>query len=203
MGKKTPAPLPPHPSLDRSIAFILRTAKRKPVSVRFLMKVLSGKGRYLMLIFLSLPFCQPIPLPGLSTLFGLLIMLFGISILFRKHVWLPQKLLNRRVSHDLIEKIASKALWIVKKLKPFVHQRLTWLTTHSSLRILNGILISLLGLFLAIPLPIPLTNLIPGWIIFLMALGLLEDDGVLILISYIPLMATFWLLIYIAIFHRA
>lgn len=173
-----------HPPLERSIAFVLKSAKQKPISIQFLLKTLSGKGRYLILFLLSLPFCQPIPLPGISTIFGLFVAVFGVSIILGRHVWLPQKILKKTVSHKLIEKITTKALWIVKKIKPFVHQRLTLLIYQPIFRILNGLTIVLLGLFLAIPLPIPFTNLIPGWVILLMALGLLEDDGLLILMGY-------------------
>lgn len=190
---------PAHPPLEKSIASVLSAAKKKPITIKFLLKTLSGKGRYLLLVFLSLPFCQPIPLPGLSTLFGLAIALFGISILLGRHVWLPEKALHRTVSHSLIDKIASKALWIVKKIKPFVHQRIPLLIYHPAFRILNGLTIISLGLFLALPLPIPLTNIIPGWIIFLIALGLLEDDGLLILLGYIVLIITLLLITFLII----
>jgi hypothetical protein len=199
MKKKT-IPTSSHPSLEQSIALVLKRAKNKPMTIEFLIKTLSGKGRYLILILLSLPFCQPIPLPGLSTIFGILIAFFGVSIMVGKHLLLFSAISKRKVSPKIIEKIASKALWLVNKIKPMLHQRLTFVVYQPAFRILNGIVITLLGLFLALPLPIPFTNLIPGFVIFLMALGLLEDDGLLILIAYSLLTTVILLILYLFVF---
>lgn len=186
-------------SLEQSIKHLLKKAHQQPISFKFLFETLSGKGRYLILLLLSLPFCQPIPLPGLSTIFGILIALIGISITMGRHVILPKAFLKRKVSHKAIESIAKKALWLVKKIKPLLHRRLELFVYQPAFRILNGVLIIFLGLFLALPIPIPLTNLIPGWIIFIMALGLLEDDGLMILIAYSILFLVFLLLFYFII----
>jgi hypothetical protein len=48
----------------------------------------------------------------------------------------------------------------------------------------NGAMLAALGIFLALPLPIPLTNVITAWAIFLISLGILEDDGLFIFLGY-------------------
>ena len=53
------------------------------------------------------------------------------------------------------------------------------------MHIINCLAICILGIFLALPLPIPLSNLTAAWSIFLIALGILEDDGVFVLIGYL------------------
>jgi len=47
--------------------------------------------------------------------------------------------------------------------------------------------IAIAALLLALPLPIPFTNMIPGWAIFLIALGLMERDGLFILAGHLVL----------------
>jgi hypothetical protein len=42
-----------------------------------------------LVIILVLPFCQPIPLPGFSTPFGIALMIFGFRIALRQRPWLP------------------------------------------------------------------------------------------------------------------
>jgi hypothetical protein len=42
----------------------------------------------------------------------------------------------------------------------------------------------LLGLILALPLPIPFTNLTAGWAMFCISLGTLEKDGLFVFIGY-------------------
>ena len=165
---------------------MLEKSRRSPsLSIKEILEVLSGKGRSLILIFLSLPFCQPIQIPGLSTPFGIVIAFLGLRIAFGKHIWLPKRILLKTISSTTIQKTAQKSLQIMKKIRRFIRPRLNWLCTHRTMQILNGLLIFLLGIFLALPLPIPLTNLAAGWSIFLVSLGLLEDDGIFVLIGYL------------------
>src|SRR5207245_1066199 len=112
----------------------------------------------------------PIQIPGLSTPFGILIAFIGLRIAFGKRAWLPKKILLKRVSSKKIQKITLKSLKLMNKTKRFVHPRLEWLCDdHAAIKIGNGLLIFLLGIFLALPLPIPLTNLAASWSIFLIS----------------------------------
>jgi hypothetical protein len=44
---------------------------------------------------------------------------------------------------------------------------------------------------LALPLPIPFSNTFPAWAIFFHTLGQLEEDGALIIVSYIQTLLCF------------
>lgn len=170
-------------SLEQSMLLLQREAKHD-LSIAEILHILSGKGRLLILLFLSLPFCQPIQIPGLSMPFGFAIALIGLRAAFGKGVWLPQKLLLKKVPSHTIEKVTDKALTLTRKIKPWIHPRLDWLCHFPFMEKANGLIIFILGFFLAMPLPIPLSNLTAAWSIFLIALGILEDDGVFVLIGY-------------------
>lgn len=159
-------------------------AKNKQISIKEILRVLSGKGRPLILILLSLPFCQPIQIPGMSIPFGLAIAFIGLRMIFGKKMWLPKQLLSKTISNHTLEKITDKTLIIVRKIKRWIHPRLFWVCHSSFMEIMNGLIICLLGFLLALPLPIPLSNLVAAWSIFLLALGILEDDGLFVLIGY-------------------
>lgn len=163
--------------------------------------ILSGKGRSLIIIFLSLPFCQPIQIPGLSTPFGIVIAFIGLRMAFGKRVWLPKRVLLKTISSTIIQKITKKSLRLINKMKHFIHPRLNWLCEHRAMKIINGLLIFFLGLFLAFPLPVPLTNLAAGWSIFLVSLGLLESDGIFVIAGYLVSLITiaFFILILFSI----
>lgn len=179
-----------HETLENSLNTLIETIGNKPVTIETILKILSGKGRSLILIFLSLPFCQPIQIPGLSTPFGLLIAFLGLRIAFGKNVWLPKFLLSKEISSTTIHKIAKGALKLIKKVRHLIHPRLDWVCNSPIMLIINGLTIFLLGIFLALPLPIPLTNLVSAWGIFLIALGLLEDDGLLVSLGYLTALVT-------------
>lgn len=184
--------------LKEDLDILLEKSRRSPaLSIEEILETLSGKGRSLILIFLSLPFCQPIQIPGLSTPFGIVIAFIGLRMAFGKQIWLPKKILLKTISSTTIQKITQKSLQVINKMKRFMHPRLIFLCDHGTMKMVNGLVIVLLGIFLALPLPIPLTNLAAGWSIFLVSLGLLENDGVFVMIGYFALLLTIIFFIFI------
>lgn len=172
-------------SLEEEILLLQQEGKDKLLSFAKILQLLSGKGRPLILILLSLPFCQPIQIPGLSTPFGLAVAFIGLRMIFGKKIWLPRKLLEKNVPNDILTRITDKALKLIRKTKPWVHPRFLWLCHSTFSEIANGLIIITLGIFLALPLPLPLSNLTSAWSILLISLGILEDDGLLVLIGYL------------------
>lgn len=172
-----------HPLHERLMALVL-LGEKKSVSIKEILHTLGGKGKEILLIFLSLPFCQPVQIPGTSTPFGLVIALIGIAITFkRKQLWLPKFLHEKKLKGSTVKTIAEKSLRLVSKTIKWIHPRMK-VMTRSHMMIFNGLIIIILGLLLALPLPIPLTNIVAAWGIFLMSLGLLEEDGLFVAISY-------------------
>ena len=161
-----------------------KSQKQATFSIEEILGILSGNGRILFLIFLSLPFCLPLQIPGLSIPFGLSVAFIGFRMAFAKRIWLPKKVLFKTVPSATVQQISQKFLKILTKIERLTRPRLRWLSKHKIMHICNGFLFVLLGIVLALPLPVPLTNLLAGWAIFLLSIGLLEDDGIFILIGY-------------------
>lgn len=182
-------------SLEEELLLLKEEGKDSPLAISKILKLLSGKGRALILVFLSLPFCQPIQIPGLSTPFGLAIAFLGLRLAFGKKVWLPKSLLEKKVPVETLQKTADMALGLVRKVRPWIHPRISWLCYSFA----NGLIISALGIFLALPLPIPLSNLASAWSILLISLGILEDDGLFVLIGYVTSVMTFILFLFIVL----
>jgi hypothetical protein len=59
------------------------------------------------------------------------------------------------------------------------------LTGTAVLKQLHAIVILVSALILLLPLPIPFSNVLPAWAIFLMACGLLERDGLFVFLGYV------------------
>lgn len=171
--------------LKKACVILLEKSQRQStISMGEILEILSGKGRLLILIFLSLPFCQPLQLPGLSMPFGLSVAFIGFRMAFSRRIWLPKRVLLKTIPAATVQKFSQKCLKLIKRIARWSHPRIRWLCKHRVSDIFNGLLIGLLGVFLAFPLPIPFTNLIAGWSIFLLSFGLLEEDGVFILGGY-------------------
>ncbi len=186
-------------TLEKSILNLQKEAEAAPLSIKDILHILAGRGRPLILIVLCFPFCLPLQIPGLSTPFGLAIAFIGLRMSFGKEMWLPKTLLAKKIKKSTLKKITEKILSILKKMRRWIRPRLDWLCHSSVMHILNGIIIFLLGIVLALPLPIPLSNLVAAWSIFFIALGILEDDGVFVLIGYLITLLTAVFLFLIAV----
>jgi hypothetical protein len=172
-------------TLEEDILILRQEMQQGPLSIAEILLILSGKGRPLILMLFSLPFCLPIQMPGLSIFFGLIIALIGFRMLLGKGMWLPQWISSKSVAAHTLDKIIDNALWIIRKMKPWIHPRLIWICQSRAMEKMHGLMICILGLLLALPLPIPLSNLTAAWSTFLIALGILEDDGASVLAGYL------------------
>lgn len=169
------------------IAFdsILASSAGQPISMRQICKLLANKGYAVILVILSFPVCFPITMPGICEPIGLIMAFLGLRIAFRKDMWWPEWILAKQVPYNWLKTVIEKARVVFKALQKVMRPRLSFLVTNPILQQFHGLLICVLSLLLALPLPIPLTNTFAALPIFFLALGLLEDDGAVIIVSYI------------------
>jgi len=186
-------------TLEERILLLKQAAQSSPLPLKEIFRILSEKGRLLILILLSLPFCQPIQIPGLSIPFGLMIAFVGLRVAFGKHVWLPQRILSKKIASATLIKIVDRSLWLMKKMKRWTRPRLTGMIAHPALQVVNGLIFCILGLALALPLPIPFTNIAAAWSILFIALGWIEDDGIFVLLGYLMTLVLLFFLFFIGL----
>ncbi|WP_213105137.1 exopolysaccharide biosynthesis protein [Candidatus Protochlamydia amoebophila] len=167
-----------------SLQTLLLDAKEKGMTIESLIRNLAKKGQAVLLVLLSLPFCQPIQIPGFSTPFGILLIFIGLRIGFGHQIWLPKWILGKKIPYSVLERIAKLALKVTNKLRYFVYPRLPNLVKNPILLIFHGLMIAILGFVLALPLPIPLSNILAAYPLLIFGLAILEDDGAAILIAY-------------------
>lgn len=154
-----------------------------------------GRGSYLLLVFLCLPFTTPIPLPGVSTVFGIVIGWIALAGSGTRGLCLPGWLGRRSLSVERQKLVlqASRRLvgWIEKVVRP---RRSQWLAGAVSRRA-HGLLLAFLASLLLLPLPVPFTNSLPGYGIILTSTCLMERDGRMIFVAYlVSLLATVYVL---------
>ena len=190
-------------TLEESFVRLLEISQKRSVTIRMLFDILSGRGYPLLLVLLSLPFCQPLQIPGFSTPFGLIIAFMGVRLGFGHRIWLPQSVLDKKLSRTFLQKAITNCLWLIHKARRFLRPRLVIVCRHPFFHAVNGAFIALLGILLALPLPIPLTNLVAAWSILCISLGLAEDDGVVVCIGYgITLLCLLFFFVMIVFFRK-
>lgn len=178
-------------SIEEDILLLQEKGKNTSLSMGEILNILSGKGLSLIILFLSLPFCQPLQIPGISTPFGAAIAFIGLKMTFGKYTWHPKRILAVTIPSHSLEQITEKTLWLLRKMKHWVYPRLTWLCYYPAAHIVNGLLIFILGILLALPIPAPFSNMLVAWALLFIGLGSLEDDGLFILMGYFVSLVTF------------
>jgi hypothetical protein len=161
----------------------------RAITLREVIQVLGGRAYMLLVLLLALPFITPIPLPGLSTPFGLAIVLIAFRLSLGQRPWLPKKLQRKVLPAGFIGKVFGFAEKLLRFFEKFLRPRLTFLTDTPLLVRLHAVFLLIAALVLLLPLPIPFTNSFPAWAILLMAAGLLERDGFFIIASYLVFVA--------------
>ena len=124
---------------------------------------------------------MPPPIPFVC---GLLLALVAVQLAAgRPTPWLPKALLRRSIPQDAVERAVARSLPTLQRLERWSRPRMAWLETPFALRIIGFLLIALaLGLLVAAPLigQIPL-----GIAVCLVGLGLVERDGVLVVVGVV------------------
>ena len=180
-----PAPAVVKPrKLSEDLALIVREFEVETVTLREIVAVLEGRGYVLLVMLLALPFSTPIPLPGLSTPFGLVIALIALRLSLGQKPWLPARLLDTALSPKLFMKVFAAARKILRGFEYFLKPRMRWLTGSAGLLQLHAMPIFLAALLLLLPLPVPFSNILPAFSVLLISAGLLERDGVFIVAGY-------------------
>lgn len=155
------------------------------ITLRDLLAIIGEQGMLFFCIILTIPFLTPIPLPGVSTVFGLLIMLISVGIIMNRVPWLPRQLMERQISSTQLNPVLRRGSQLFARIERFIHPRMPALTHQATINRLNGLALLLGGFVLILPLPVvPFSNTLPGWGILLLATGMIQRDGLFVMIGY-------------------
>lgn len=163
----------------RTSGLLLDFARRFPherVRLRDLLEVLGARSFGFLLLVFALPNAVPVGIPGTSAVTGLPMTLIALQMMLgRPQPYLPRWLGNRSLKREDFRRLVEKVAPWMQRLEGLMRPRWGLLTTVRGERILGGVSF-VLGLVLC--LPIPLGNLLPALGVTLLALGLMERDGV-------------------------
>lgn len=163
----------------------LEAAVDGPMTLGELVRRMHHSGFGLIVIFICLPFLQPLPLGGLSTVLGPFVALLGVQLARgRKEMSLPSWIGERRLETKTILLLLGAARWFFGLAEKVARPR--WRALAASERA-AGAGIALSGALLALPFPIPLSNVICAGPATLLALGTLEEDGLLAALGWLGL----------------
>ncbi len=143
-----------------------------------------GPAAFGMLLFLGvLPAFIPVPGVG-GAVGGPLVILVGVQLLLgMRKLWLPEFLARRGPHRSAMMRFRQRMAPWLRRLEKLVRPRMTAFLDNRIALSFTGLLLVLLGVLLA--LPIPFTNYVFGFLLLLFAFALLERDGALLLVAWV------------------
>lgn len=152
---------------------IKESLDKKETTLKELVESVGVKGYGLLFLILSIPSAMPVPAPGYSSFFSIIMLTLGFGMLFKKAPYVPKFLEDKKIQKKTLEKIVNFSDIYLKYLDKITKPRLKFLVNERPI----AALIIVMASFMTIPYP--LTNTAPSVSIFLLAFSLINKDGLI------------------------
>jgi hypothetical protein len=151
------------------------------VTLDELMSAMGRSSIAFAILILSLPALTPIPGP-FGLVFGSCLAIVSLQIIagFRR-IWLPQFLGHRQVSGGTVELMVRYTAPLVARVETLL--RKNRLRRFAGPRVQAFLGLPVLLLAIAVALPIPFGNMLPVAALVMIALGLMERDGLVTILG--------------------
>ena len=170
-------------TLSATLQSVLTVRTGCHITVDELMSRIAERGFGMLLVLLALPTTIPVLPPGSAATIGLIYTFIGFQMLLgRKYPWLPQRIRDYRLSENVTRKLRERGVSFFKNLERFSRTRWQFMETALMLRLV-ALTIILMGFILFTPLPF--MNTIPALAVMILGTGLLNRDGLFLLIGLV------------------
>jgi hypothetical protein len=157
------------------------------ISIADLLHAMKGRAIAALLFLFAFPNILPTP-PGLAAVLGLPLIYLSSQLMLGRQPWLPGFIADRSMTRDTFRNIVAKAAPVLNRAEKMLRQRWWPLVSPGAERMLGFVCLALAVL---LSLPIPLGNLLPAAAICVIALALLERDGLWVMIGLLATIAAF------------
>ncbi len=164
-------------ALSAVLQRLAQQTDRERISVRDLLAALGDRALGALLFVFAFPNVLPMP-PGVSAILGAPLVFLAAQLLLGRAPWLPALVAERSMLHADFAMLVRRVVPWLQRAERTLRPRLTALTLPP-MEYAIGAVCLLLALVLV--LPIPLGNMLPSLAICLLALGILERDGLWVL----------------------
>lgn len=168
-----------HKGLPLSVVLfdLAHDSRRDRVSIGDLLAALGDRAIGALMFIFAVPNVLPVP-PGVSAILGTPLIFLSGQLMLGLKPWLPAVITRRSFSRDDFALLVRRVVPWLTRAEKLLRPRATVLA-RPPMEYLIGFVCLLLACVLV--LPIPLGNTLPALAISLLALGVLERDGLWIL----------------------
>ena len=176
-----PAPVPNGARTSQLLRDFLASHSEPRISLGALRDALGDRGFGVLLFIFALPNLVPVNIPLLSAVLGLPLVLLAAQLSYGRHKpWFPDWLTAQSFPRQGFSKVVLRALPFLERTERLLRPRLTMLLSWTGERVIG---VAILILALVLTLPIPFANWLPACAISIIALAILEKDGLAVLVG--------------------
>ncbi len=158
-------------------AFLQDPKRGERISLLELQHMAGERGFGFFLALLALPSGVPAPAVGYSIPFSILLFFLAVQMLVGIHEpWLPQRIQQWSVPTSFARVVLEKGSWLLKKIELVSRPRWSWICRSRVGHRALAVAICIMAISMMIP--IPGTNTVPAISIFVIGVGLLDEDGI-------------------------
>lgn len=178
-------------TVGEALARMIESLQAPRVTLREILRDFGDHGALLLCALLTIPFLLPVSIPGVSTVFGLAILLLSVGIVANRTPWLPARIMDRSLDASALKSVLSRGLSVIERIERLVRQRIGALTRTAFANRVNGMGIFSGAVLLMFPLGlVPFSNTLPAFAILFLSLGMAQRDGLLVIAGHAMLAAT-------------
>jgi len=172
----------PNPSRTSEVLRdLVEEGQSERVTFREILVELRHRAVGFALLIFALPCCLPMP-PGIPTVCGVAIVIIAANLIIgRQRLWLPRAITDKSVSRADLKRMVDRWLPYLERLERVCKPRLP-VVTEPFAKVLIGVVIFVLGFIMILPIPF-LGNMPPGFAASVIAIGMTERDGLVVLIG--------------------
>jgi hypothetical protein len=173
------------PKLSEILDDIAADTDRDRISVGDLLRAMESRAFGVLLLVFAFPNMLPTP-PGTSGVLGLPLLFLSAQMMLGQSPWLPDFIARRSMTRDSFATLVGHAGPWLQRAERLLRARMLPLGHPAVQRVIGGLCL-LLSMLLA--LPIPFANMAPAFALCIISLGVLERDGVWMILGTLTALA--------------
>lgn len=174
----------PAESLSGLLNSIISNIGSRNPTIGEIIHEIHGRGHMFVCLILSIPFLIPVPMPGISTVFGLVMILSSVQFMFNRDLWLPRKIRDRVISNSIVSTVLSGVASFLRKFEKIIYPRLEFIGGNLFSKYVSGVSIIVLAVLLGLPMP-PGFNAPPALGIICLSVGHMQKDGLFVVLGWL------------------
>ncbi len=173
------------PKLSQILDAIANDDSRDRISVGDLLRAMESRAFGALLLVFAFPNMLPTP-PGTSGILGLPLLFLSAQMMLGQSPWLPDFIARRSMTRESFATLVGHAGPWLQRAERLLRARMLPFGHPAVQRVIGGLCL-LLSMLLA--LPIPFANMAPAFALCIISLGVLERDGVWIMLGTLTAVA--------------